>query len=457
MFDMMTWTKLSYQYGPFFFAILFLMVITRWAYKIYRRANLRTDPPASAKEKNTYQYYFIATASFGMLLVIAAVTWWWINQPSIYVFRGEIVDLKDHQRIESFDFYLKEETRTIKAEGEGEDEDLTFKKQKFIYIQNDPIAEGHIFSFIYCVKNRPQKPVQLQYKPGTIGKYEIEYDTLKHRNVLKYIGPIADAAAQSDGGSFLFSTAYAQPEPPIKQMESAYQKMKQQYVDFDRSPENLVHLLQDERTDVGRKIEVLDIINNMDDEQFREFMEISTTKEPMALTILELGRHTDKELAYKARRIMTNRVDFQNDLTGKLLSDDPAARETAASVLLRIKKPRAEGILNNMPEQEQTPWIMELKEKIASGDNSKVLIPTGSRRGDRYYVRANWDPDERDVVDCLTRLFNKELVTERTLEEEMEIMSGRDERLVYWYSKEWALTMASEIEKCGGTATFVGF
>lgn len=457
MFDPVRWSELGKQYGPFFFAILFLMVITRWAYKIYRRANLRTDPPASAKEKSTYRYYFIATASFGMLLVIAAVTWWWINQPSIYVFRGEIVDLKDHQEIDSFDFYLKEETRTIEAERMGEDEDLIFKKKYFIHIQNEPIPENTIFMFIYSMNNQPQKPIYLEYKPDSIGKYEIEYDSLKHRNVLRYIGPIADAAAQSDGASFLFSTAYAQPAPPIKQKESPYQKMKLQYVDFDRSPENLVHLLQDERTDVGRKIEVLDIINNMDDEQFREFMEMSTTKEPMTLTILELGRHTDKELAYKARRIMNNRVDFHNDLTGKLLSDDPAAREAATSFLFRIEPPQAEEILNSIPEQEQTPLIVELKEKIIAGDRSRVLIPTGSKRGDRYYVRANWDPNERNVVDCLTRLFNRELITERTLEEEMEIMSGREERLVYWYSKEWALRMAGEIIKCGGTANFVGF
>ncbi len=37
-------TNLAFQFGPFLFALLFSLVITRWAYKIYKEANQRKDP-----------------------------------------------------------------------------------------------------------------------------------------------------------------------------------------------------------------------------------------------------------------------------------------------------------------------------------------------------------------------------------------------------------------------------
>jgi len=34
-------------------------------------------------------------------------------------------------------------------------------------------------------------------------------------------------------------------------------------------------------------------------------------------------------------------------------------------------------------------------------------------------------------------------------------MKGRRDRVVYWYGKEWAISIARKIEDCGGQARFV--
>jgi hypothetical protein len=34
-------------------------------------------------------------------------------------------------------------------------------------------------------------------------------------------------------------------------------------------------------------------------------------------------------------------------------------------------------------------------------------------------------------------------------------MRGKSQRFVYWYSKEWAMGIASRIKRCGATAEFV--
>ena len=72
-------------------------------------------------------------------------------------------------------------------------------------------------------------------------------------------------------------------------------------------------------------------------------------------------------------------------------------------------------------------------------------------------MRARWEPTDTAVVDCLTELFHRELRHDRTLEDEKVIMTGRKERIVWWYSKEWALWIAEQIKECGGTAGFIGF
>ena len=79
-----------------------------------------------------------------------------------------------------------------------------------------------------------------------------------------------------------------------------------------------------------------------------------------------------------------------------------------------------------------------------------MLTPVGSSGGDRYYVQAHWDPKNRRV----TGLFHRELASTLPLQDEQKLMADRSERLVFWYTKEWALSIAGEIDACGGKASF---
>jgi hypothetical protein len=52
-----TLANAGFLWGPFFFSILFMLVITRMAHSYYRDVNVRTSPPASPEEKTTYRLY----------------------------------------------------------------------------------------------------------------------------------------------------------------------------------------------------------------------------------------------------------------------------------------------------------------------------------------------------------------------------------------------------------------
>ena len=87
----------------------------------------------------------------------------------------------------------------------------------------------------------------------------------------------------------------------------------------------------------------------------------------------------------------------------------------------------------------------------------RSLVPTASPQGDRYYVRASWPTDDTDgeIKACLIDVFNQELITTRSLDEEAALMTRlQGTRFLYWYSKEWAEHIARSITGCGAVASF---
>src|SRR2546427_6959282 len=68
--------ELAFQYGPFLFALLFTIYVSRWTYGNWNRAIVRKEPSATPEEKATLQWTFICTAVFGAVLVAFSVAWW---------------------------------------------------------------------------------------------------------------------------------------------------------------------------------------------------------------------------------------------------------------------------------------------------------------------------------------------------------------------------------------------
>jgi hypothetical protein len=139
-------SNLAYQYGPFLFALLFSLFITRWAYRIYQKTCVRVDPKeATDREKNTCRIYFLGTAGFSILLVIAAIIWWFLNAPVTYKFMGKIEDLKDYQKTISQSFYLKP-SYVIPP-----DIDLpATHDDHFVIVRNKPFKKGEVFDISIC-------------------------------------------------------------------------------------------------------------------------------------------------------------------------------------------------------------------------------------------------------------------------------------------------------------------
>src|SRR6266852_5395428 len=68
--------KLAYDFGPFLFAVLFLLVVTRSAHRYSYEVHSRITPPVTPPESVMYRLYFLSSFCFGIVLMVASVAWW---------------------------------------------------------------------------------------------------------------------------------------------------------------------------------------------------------------------------------------------------------------------------------------------------------------------------------------------------------------------------------------------
>ena len=380
-----------------------------------------------------------------MILVVASIVWWWVNpSPSIHVFKGEIKGLRDYEKITSSSLYFK--PVLLKK---LEEEAPQIRDEHFMISQEKAFAESDDFEILYSKGEGKVEPCCFRYTSHVKPKFRIEWDRKLGKTVLRNV------STPLETGLAFVNEAYAESTGSPSNTGRIAEAVSKPPSSGDLPNRQIIELLQNERTDVGTKIGILDKLNRLNDENLKKYIEVSINKEPVVLTLLDLTRHTDEELAYKANKIINERFDVCSFLSQRLLSTDQRKHEESVEILYRIEPERAEKALSRLPTSVQGSWLYKLRADMQSGDKSRVLIPTGSAGGDRYYVKAEWDPQNEQTVSRLTRLFNSSLISNRTLKEEALLMQARSKRWVYWYSKEWALSIARNIEECGGKASFV--
>jgi hypothetical protein len=109
--------QLAEQFGPFLFAVLFILVITRTAHGYYHDAITRADPHASVEERRTYRFYFLCSVWAGLVVMTLAIGWWlYANWRGSNFYQVAILNLKDNEMI-SADYFTKSVQRPLVSGG----------------------------------------------------------------------------------------------------------------------------------------------------------------------------------------------------------------------------------------------------------------------------------------------------------------------------------------------------
>jgi hypothetical protein len=160
-------TRLAEQFGPFLFAVLFILVVTRTARGYYVECMTRKEPPPSDQEQKTYRAYFMSSVWIGVAVMSLSIGWWfYVQARGNHVYQITIVDLDPDESVLS-NYYFKKGLRpTLSPDG------VSMHDAHFLIVQDRPFKSGDVLAFHYFKHTAtPATPGR-----GTIGKQiEIKY------------------------------------------------------------------------------------------------------------------------------------------------------------------------------------------------------------------------------------------------------------------------------------------
>jgi hypothetical protein len=438
--DYAQWTELAFQYGPFFFSLLFMIYLVGSRAKAYTRAASR-QPPASKDELSTLKWLLNLSFAVGVVLVAVSVAWWLWYRPALYAFQGKLHNLRSYQHVASpGQVYFK----PVYGDPAVSPDDQ-IRDEVFVATKRTPFRKGDSIHIEVWKGSGARTLLAIDFVKDDDPIFLIEWDEGAQKTMIKRA---PGSAASLDW----FPKAYAEDRLAEPAPDKALGATVTGATGASHGCVSAVAILQNPRSDVGAKIGALDALGTLSDPDLRMCARSRTASEPALITVLDLTHHSDPELASKARRVM-NRMDLDGFVVAGLKSTSAESRKDAEAALLRLERAEAER-LTSAAGVKLTPAVQT---SLKSSKTARVPRATGSPQGDRYYVRARWDPGQPQVVECLSRLFNAELISTRTLEQEQSLMKSRRERVVYWYSPEWATMIASKIDGCGASADFVTY
>ena len=105
---------LAEQYGPFLFAVLFILFVPRTARKYYVACMTRNKPPPTEQEQRAYRFYFLCSVWVGIAVMGLSIGWWVYTQArDKHVYQVAIVDLAPDETILSNYYYKNSPHPTI--------------------------------------------------------------------------------------------------------------------------------------------------------------------------------------------------------------------------------------------------------------------------------------------------------------------------------------------------------
>lgn len=131
---------MAFELGPFFFAILFTLLIVGMAHRCYR--NIRKEPKASEKEKKCYMMYFVSSFVAGLLLVFISVAWWMYAHIAKHTLEGRIIGLEQNQILQAYtdNVYLRTAERPVAGGWKT-------VEIEFAIVRDSPFNQGQKFTF----------------------------------------------------------------------------------------------------------------------------------------------------------------------------------------------------------------------------------------------------------------------------------------------------------------------
>lgn len=171
--------------------------------------------------------------------------------------------------------------------------------------------------------------------------------------------------------------------------------------------------------------------------------------EPLYATLLDLQRHSDRQLSKKAHLLLAE-LPLVDDLAR--MSGSSAGRRQAMQIIDSMSAEDAAQTRQKAQAAGHAPLVAMLSSERTL-KKSAPPMPTYTRDGDRFFVRANWNNADEKAVQCIGKAYHDHWGG-ASLQQQTDLVRGRTTRTVY-YTKEWSREMLRLLQACGADASYV--
>jgi hypothetical protein len=146
-------TNLAQEFGPYLFAILFIVFVPRIAHGYYTACATRTAPAPGKQELDVYRLYFVSSVGVGIVVMGLSISWWFYQHAKTkFIYQISINDLTSLERVAS-EYYYRDNPHQSILPGVAATHDALF-----LIVRNEPFSIGQTLSFQYVMQTPDAAP-----------------------------------------------------------------------------------------------------------------------------------------------------------------------------------------------------------------------------------------------------------------------------------------------------------
>ncbi len=492
--------ELFFLYGPFFITLFIMIYGIRHA-----KAALDTAGNSKPRDKDAVHFsrqIYVSVWIFSGILVIACCTWWFKNydqeSKKKFVKHMDISDAQPTDRFEPRSDHVFVRTSEINDPSRRRDEIVVINEKPFVENDeieivhkkgNDPISVFPVrISDLGAVNRTSYKLVlnnglyQLKPKhpplshalakvagfPGINSAYAAELRTIESkplsrsmdRNVEKISKEnarprpefteksIAKSSGSASGRATSAAPSTVAPTVVAPAPLSAPSPTLQQ--------DYWVGQLGQKRQTIGRQLEALDAMANMLNSNsatldlLRAVPGSENRGETVLSLLLNLAKHQDKLLAYKAN-LLLEKNHYDRLLVAVTAANSVTTPDNQRQILLALTEQQWQMIASIAPAPQKNNVTMQ------QTTYAKRSNPVGSATmdGTKYFALISWPALTEKQVDCAAeKIFRHNIESVSLAGEQQNIKKNRSVALVF-DSRAEASIFADSISVCGARTEFV--
>jgi hypothetical protein len=466
------WVTLFFLYGPFFIT-LFIMI-----YGI-RQAKGAVDKAEQIKPRDQdalrlYRRIYVSVWGFSAVLVVACCTWWFTNEihesNKRYVLRMDISDAQPTDRFEPASDGVFVRTQN------ANDPDL--RRDEFVVVQEKPFADSDEIEIVHkkgadvvqAIKY-PIRVSDLDPRKGSAFKLVFVTETGQYQLVPKHSQAVATNATVT--GLLGIGLAYAEAEHAIVGKQINLRSLNPGKGSPPKSPlapsspnaqtaspvsiqDFWDEQLGQKRQSIGRQIDALDALEGLLSKDhasvdlLRPIANSETKGETLLSLLLNLSRHQDKLLAYRAQRLL-DKANYFPTVSKVATATSGLPPEEQRQILIALNPTQWGSVAADVAAQQKATF----SKQQSTYAKTPTPVPSATYDGTKYFTLVTWPALNENQAGCLAeKIYRHNLDAVSLADEQANIAKGNSMGFKF-DSRAEATMFAESVKPCGAKTDFV--